>query len=900
MIEKGINVFAITDHFCVDNIDNFHAIALKKRNEGHEIYFLPGIEIKTDKGDKSVHITGIFPERDKNNHQITTAYLKDNLLSQLECTETKLIDIGRTKLGEGKTDEDYRKRGQLEYTVNFERAVEKIKALGGLCVVHAGHKSNSIEEEIDHARTDDDSELLNSLGHMKETLMRDHIDVCELPNFNDASIRQRDFYLKQFGKPSIVCSDLHSISDIGHKYIWIKGDPTFEGLKQIICEPCDRVRIQEEQPGKSLDYMIIDKVSFKDTIKKQFFTDYIVLNENLNAIIGGKSSGKSLLLYHIAKTVDPDQVQQKMQILQCTSYDFETDAGFDFEVIWKDGYVMSLKNISDRQDRRITYIPQMYINHLAEEKGETQLRHLIDDVLEQNDEYRIFIDDKRSVIQHLNTQISNLLTTLFVLRENNVQVVKEIKEIGDLKAIDAQIKTLSKQIETLTKASGFTKEESELYEKLIKIKAFHEQQVERFTSVYNAFALFKTKASDNFKDSAEDELKSNEMEVKSYLDGDRLALRLLTNLVGQKQALLTQFFINYEAVDNELIARVREKINKHKTILETLNTQLKPFLSKVKNQKHLKELQKLLKTEQEKKVKIAEKEKKHAEILEKGKTTRQQLLNDYKTLHATYRSIVEKLGSAPFNRISDDLELKAYLTFDADSFETAFCSVFDKRKPFSIAFGTCFKDNHFIYTHEEHDQHINHIFEKLSLSQLESTGLRLNAGFSLRDAAINLLGDYFNIKYTITHGVENILKMSPGKRGLVLLQLILHLSNAAHPILIDQPEDNLDNRTVYYELNQFIKEKKNQRQIMFVTHNANLVVSTDAENIIVANQSGQDVGKDNKEGKFEYVSGALEYSFRDNDAKGILYTMGIREHVCEILEGGQDAFEKREKKYGFK
>ena len=152
-------------------------------------------------------------------------------------------------------------------------------------------------------------------------------------------------------------------------------------------------------------------------------------------------------------------------------------------------------------------------------------------------------------------------------------------------------------------------------------------------------------------------------------------------------------------------------------------------------------------------------------------------------------------------------------------------------------------------------------------------------------------------KYKIKYKTEDILDMSPGKRGLVLLQLILHLSNADHPILIDQPEDNLDNRTIYKELNDFIKEKKVRRQIIIVTHNANLVVSTDAEEIIVANQEGQEKGKDNREFAFEYVTGPIENSFKDNSQAGVLYKMGIREHICDILEGGEDAFKKREEKY---
>ena len=55
---------------------------------------------------------------------------------------------------------------------------------------------------------------------------------------------------------------------------------------------------------------------------------------------------------------------------------------------------------------------------------------------------------------------------------------------------------------------------------------------------------------------------------------------------------------------------------------------------------------------------------------------------------------------------------------------------------------------------------------------------------------------------------DKLLDMSPGKRGIILFQLFLHLSASETPILVDQPEDNLDNRTVYKELNQFIKQQK--------------------------------------------------------------------------------------------
>ncbi len=112
-------------------------------------------------------------------------------------------------------------------------------------------------------------------------------------------------------------------------------------------------------------------------------------------------------------------------------------------------------------------------------------------------------------------------------------------------------------------------------------------------------------------------------------------------------------------------------------------------------------------------------------------------------------------------------------------------------------------------------------------------------------------------------------------------------------------EDSLDNRAIYSDLVQYLKQKKKERQIILVTHNPNVVIGTDAEQVIVANQNGiKTKNKDDK--KFQYISGALENTIpKKTNEEIILVSQGIREHVCEILEGGEEAFSKREKKYGF-
>lgn len=149
-------------------------------------------------------------------------------------------------------------------------------------------------------------------------------------------------------------------------------------------------------------------------------------------------------------------------------------------------------------------------------------------------------------------------------------------------------------------------------------------------------------------------------------------------------------------------------------------------------------------------------------------------------------------------------------------------------------------------------------------------------------------------------GEDNIDVMSPGKKALVLLKLLIDMAESKCPILIDQPEDDLDNRSVFDDLIPFIKKKKKDRQIIVVTHNANVVLGADADEIIVANQNGNNCP--NKEYRFEYRTGAIEEDkpiIKDDGAieDGILNKQGIQQHICDILEGGERAFELRKHKY---
>lgn len=138
--------------------------------------------------------------------------------------------------------------------------------------------------------------------------------------------------------------------------------------------------------------------------------------------------------------------------------------------------------------------------------------------------------------------------------------------------------------------------------------------------------------------------------------------------------------------------------------------------------------------------------------------------------------------------------------------------------------------------------------------------------------------DHISVRYEISYDGVDIRKLSPGTRGIVLLLLYLALDDADdRPLIIDQPEENLDPKSVFDELVALFIAAKARRQVIIVTHNANLVVNTDADQIIVA-----EAGPYRSDGlpPISYVSGGLE-------------DVQIREAVCDILEGGEAAFRER-------
>ena len=663
-------------------------------------------------------------------------------------------------------------------------------------------------------------------------------------------------------KPCIHGCDAHKEEDIFEpaekRYCWIKADLTFNGLKQILYEPEERVRICEMRPEDKKPYHLIDRISLNEN---GFWNDTICFNQNLNTIIGGRSTGKSTLLAVIAKKID---ASIKLKIVK--QDDFVNRYVSSVDIKWADD--------TSAEIRDIEYYPQGYLYEIANSKPETD--KLISKIISASDK-GYMLADYASKCEEFKKSLSHDLLDLF---QNKIHLNKEVQkciETGNKKGVEAEIKRLTEQIEEVTKSSGMTEEEQTEFHRLESLIASKKKIVE---DCNNDIELFKKmEITTPFKHTYPEERSFEKLSVVN-INNTELP-REYKNLVIKTETewanIVKRFRENTEEVLNSSLANIQK-------------IEAKPIYQKgitfIKSNKVLSELKKQLEEETKK--------KKLIEGLESGintlKTRQSELKASVINNHLEFSKELGNLVSGlnvDFEGVSINVAKRTKKTDIYGFIETRFNRRGGDRQTFI---------EHICNDYDTNTKKVCDDFLDAALKDQ----IDLKSNYSIDQVTSEFFQtNWFEPTFKITYQNDSFSEMSEGKKAFVILKLLLDFSKKECPILLDQPEDSLDNRAIYVELVEYIKEKKKKRQIIIVTHNPNLVVGADSENVIVANQHGNN-SKNSGDIKFRYINGSLENSKEhDKDCPTTLESQGIREHVCEILEGGDDAFKKREAKYGF-
>lgn len=874
-IDYNIKVVGITDYFNIenyklvkkyqDNIDNNDDFSDDEKEIIKKIKLMPNIELRTtpstDKGGLiNVHLI-IDPRHVK---EYEEQFSRKLVFTYSNSSEYSLCKLDLIRLGKVAEDNDQLddksaiRAGVSNFILNPSELIKAFKELPNFrsrCIVGVSNSNKDGASSFQgHEKFLNESE--NSSIRMLRESIYNLADVIFSANEKDI-----DFFNGKSGslpdkygecKPCIHGSDAHSLEKLFNpdlnRFCWIKAEPTFEGLKQILYEPATRVHIGPNKPETKLDYEVIERIRIDDI---NIGNEVIYLNPNLNTIVGGRSSGKSTLIQCIAHKITPKSLEN----IEVNSHIPELSKSIN--IIWQDG--------KDDDTRAIEYFYQGHMYSKSQEEG---VESIIESILLQSNPDAF--ENSRNRVADLKQVNASKLSNYFTNKEKVDQINDRVRNIGKREDIEEQIKKLSQSI-NMSNTGSLTSEDIEEHElkkeKLKKLEKDLEQviitktqinsfETENFLNTVNPFT--DNLCYEHFSEILESKLES----IQDYARAQIINFKEDATVALDKVRIQTVESQN--SIVKEDIFISREKYLKEAELITPLLTQ-----KEAESQK----LQSILVCEQD----IMAIENESRQLLIEVRNNWQEMNNEplelIKQISILEDSNLEVTPKSSFENIKFSDFIKKCLNLQSD-----------KAQSYTV-----------IKTSTAYD--LLQIFDEIILS-IRDNSVRLKAGFTEEDFVKEFFTNiWFRLSYDVIYEGDNYNVMSQGKKAFVVLKLSLECSNKSCPIIIDQPEDDLDNRAIYTELVTYIKEKKAHRQIILVTHNANVVVNADSEQIIIANQNGaKNLNKNNK--KFEYKFGSIESSLKSDLPDAFtLESKTIKEHMCEILEGGDTAFKLREKKY---
>lgn len=857
-------VYGITDYFSINNY-----LKVKKYQEAGRLqrsYILPNIELRiepvTGRGTPvNIHVLmdPSLSEAEIDREFFRALKFRYNE-SDYSCCTDDLIALGRVLAGDPTFSEKAainKAIGEMVISYSDLRNVVEKSFFKGRIIIALSNSSNDGNSGL-HKQEGGLEAVRSEIYKMSDIIFSGN--PKDIDYFLGKATSVDDVITKRGGlKPCVTGTDAHCLDKVGvfteGRKTWIKADPSFEGLKQILFEPEDRVRISDSKPENKYDYDVIDRIELNSA---NTWHQIIYLNQNLNAIIGGRSTGKSTLLASLASSFNSvDDVDNKEYINQLRD---------SVHVFWRDG--------QENSDKYIEYFPQNKISKVAE-PHETD--RLLMDILLGKEDIKVEYDKHKSYLASKFSTIQTNVALYFEKRRLFTEKKQFIKSIGDEKGIRLEIAKLEKQRDEI---------QSKLTDKKIILESYLKEAEE--ISKKQAIISLLTKESDALKAHQHD----------NFLIANRSIT--ITELSAEHATSLAEAINKAQVNANaEVLTEIKKLLTTDEQLISSNKAEIVEIQSKPDYQegklifeanksltdiiRQLEELNKKLaliiqETEAAKKI--------HEEIKDIG--------NNLITSHTAYLDAM------------NDIAFKMRLQYE----DVVLTSVIVLRSTLNQALSECISLR---------SAAMNELIERVvsgykkqtkadidtCLREILNMALRgeipFKSGYDAQSFMSRILSEnWFTLSLNVEYDGDNLRDMSPGKRSFVVLKLLLDFSDKKCPILIDQPEDNLDNRAIYSDLVRYIRKKKRDRQIILVTHNPNIVVGADSEEVIIANQNGKNSPNENGI-KFQYLCGSLENSKErtGNESIPMLDRCGIREHVCDILEGGEHAFRDRENKYGF-
>ena len=945
-----LSVIALTDHHSAKNIDLIH-----KLGDDAGLSVLSGIEFRTEYGSRSVHLIGLFPERYKD-YKLDSSNLQSLILDSLNLSEARIIAQGKKRLkqnGKSKvSDTEAFKIGLFCVQVNFKEASKKIHEYGGIVIPHAGSKANSLEREMRHEGKAGVA-LFESLGPVKQELFDEkYIDICEIAKRFD----NEEFYLRRFNRASIACSDAHKTTEIGRNYTWIKADPTFEGLRQVMKEPASRVLIGDRpallqrlelNPTKYFKHLVVEPEDNYDGKNGKWFENvHIELNPELIAIIGNKGSGKSAIADILGLCTNCRR-ENRFSFLNPKRFRQKGYADvFRARLAWISGDAHEPKNLMKNVDltrpETAKYLPQGYfeelcneidnLEQLKREINEVVFQHVPEDLKLEQHTFKDFLEHRSKAIgraimnakRQLNQQ-NRIIVELekkrnpkyrltiqnaFSHKEEELKTLqapktvrnplrtKSLREQKD--SVQGQINKTEETVSALQRRIGKVRTERRRHNSQTENLSQFKREMGQYDKELRQFIAEKQKlfkdidgmkldqiVTFEFKTGVIDAFISKEKKTMKALDvllskssildeqeREQSLVVQLTSVEKSLQRLYSKLDQPNKAYQNYLKAREAWEAEKAKIIGDKKTPETLTYL---------KEIIRYLGSKLNIDLKKAREKREH--IVREIYQHKQEIIAIYSNIKEhisrTLQEQTERIEDYPINIVA---EFFIHADFPDRLLRNINKTVSGNYKGVeeARAFLADILDQHNVNDQSDLIDMLNSISESLEseTQQDESVNRYIDDQIDDMEGFYNYLFglDYLAENYQLKLGNKSLETLSPGEKGALLLVFYLLLDKSDIPLILDQPEDNLDNQSVYQILVPFIKEAKKQRQILMITHNPNLAVVADAEQIIRVN-----IRKD-KLNEFTWISGSIENPL-------------VKKAIVDVLEGTMPAFQNRSDKY---
>ncbi|MFP6121348.1 TrlF family AAA-like ATPase [Helicobacter pylori] len=816
LCDSKIDCIGLTNYFKF----NEKEFELKEKIEKRGIKVFYNLEVRLDyqnKEDQCLDFHIIFS--DKITQQEIDNFLR-NADANVGGTEKKLADLEK---------DDFDKA-----VVNFDQLLECLEKeslklrgkylLGFLSRGHGSSRSSSNYEKIVKK-----VHFLIHSSNKQENLKKD-----------------REYWLK-YNKPLIQSSDAHEEKQIGNKYIWIKAEKTFEGLKQIIYEPETRVSIGEEKPQDPLYKIDSVGLNFDEEVKTTNEQDdtpfcYAGFNETLffspyfTCVIGGRGSGKSTLLQLIASAIKNKSFVKGLKHETIQKY-IEIQPDIDI----MDSVEYLAQNEVEEFATNVSKFTEAIFNRIDSKSGGKlkELEKQIKESIEKFDEQIAYWQEKNKLEEQL---------------KESEKIRKKYQSIID----------------------AFT--DKDYLDKKAKLQAKHQSLIDLKQSKEGFWTFIKElKRVVNFDSKENMEGKNNYDKVYNQLKQDicKKIEEIDTNrengcfnsedekirtLGAEHEALSQEIreFLKEKGVSDENIGDIRNA-NDHlaniKKNIDDLKHEIKENANKIEGfsygdiDENIEEFTKQI-NEELGKINSAFKEisKNHKEV--KPITIKYRLNEDvFEGVFEDFDKLVDK----GFNTQRHQSKIKEYL------------------KEIELKNVTGMQHAEFIEKLDRQIENKKAAFYETMMDVFDSREIHFQIYRLLILKHLRNVEKYkiFEVRYD----KRALNETSFGQKCTAVLVVLLSLGN--NPIIIDEPEAHLDSTLIDNYLVTLIKKQKQKRQIIFATHNANFVLNADAELIIqLKNENNKIVAQ-----SFMIESDA----YRDDLLK---------------LEGGEEAFKNRERKYG--